>query len=180
MRAFLEMVRSNIVAQAVLSVVMGLFLAVWPETTTITVVYLLALYLAVMGAASLVSYFIHRKKKGNQTGVLASGVFFLVVALAVFLFPETVAGMFSLILGVLLVVGGLVNVARAVELRSYQGATWLPALIVSVLVAVGGIVIVINPFDTTVTFVLVLGVLLIVKGVVDLVIEISLSRSMKK
>ena len=74
---------------------------------------------------------------------------------------------------------GVVNAVRSFELRTYHGNTWVLGLVVSVIVAVGGVVIIVNPFDTTVTFMLVLGILLIVKGVGDLIIEASLSSALK-
>lgn len=180
MSSFLEMVRSNIVVQAILSILLGLFLAIWPESTTLTVVYLLALVLAVTGATSLIAYFRHKGTSKGSSGVLATGIFFLLVALFMVIFPEAIAGLFSLVLGLLLTLSGLVNVVRSIELRGYSGNAWIFMLVVSLVVAIGGVVIVVNPFDTTVMFVLVLGVLLMIKGVVDLVIEVTLRRSSKK
>lgn len=179
MKSLLEAVRSNMLAQAVTSIALGLFLAFWPGVTVLTIVYLLALYLAVSGVASLVAYFRSSGARYRSGGVLVNAVFLLVLALLVFLFPEAVGGFFSLILGILLTIGGIVNAVRSVELRAYQGSTWIVTLVVSVVVAIGGLVIIVNPFATTAMFVLVLGVLLIVKGVADLVIERRFARMIK-
>lgn len=180
MKSFIEMVRSNIIVQAILSIALGAFLTLMPETTVLTIVYLLAAYLAVSGAASLISYFRGKNKSHHVPSVLITGVCFVVIALIVFAIPQVVAGFFSLILGLLLVVSGIVNAVRSLELRGYPGSIWIPTLIVSVAVSIGGIVIIVNPFATTVTFVLVLGILLIVKGIIDLVIEMSMTRAEKQ
>ena len=180
MKSFLEALRSNMLAQAVTSIALGIFLAFWPGVTILTVVYLLALYLAVSGVASLVAYFRSSGARYRSAGVLANAILLLVLALLVFLFPEAVGGFFSFILGILLTIGGIVNAVRSVELRAYQGSTWVVTLILSAVIAIGGLVIIVNPFATTALFVLVLGVLLIVKGVADLVIERRLARMMKE
>lgn len=180
MKSFLEALRSNMLAQAVTSIALGIFLAFWPGVTILTVVYLLALYLAVSGVASLVAYFRSSGARYRSAGVLANAILLLVLALLVFLFPEAVGGFFSFILGILLTIGGIVNAVRSVELRAYQGSTWVVTLILSAVIAIGGLVIIVNPFATTAMFVLVLGVLLIVKGVADLVIERRLARMMKE
>lgn len=180
MKSFLEVLRSNMLAQAVTSIALGIFLAFWPGVTILTVVYLLALYLAVSGVASLVAYFRSSGARYRSAGVLANAILLLVLALLVFLFPEAVGGFFSFILGILLTIGGIVNAVRSVELRAYQGSTWVVTLILSAIIAIGGLVIIVNPFATTAMFVLVLGVLLIVKGVADLVIERRLARMMKE
>ena len=179
MKSFIDVIRSNILVQAVLSIALGLLLAFWPGATVLTVVYLLALYLAVSGAASLFSYFRSSSGRYRSAGVLTSAVVLLVLALLVFLFPQAVAGFFSLILGILLLVGGVVDAIRSIELRAYQGSTWIASIVISAAVAIGGVVIVVNPFETTAAFVLMLGVLLIVKGVGDLVIERRLAQASK-
>lgn len=179
MGSFLNTVRTNMLVQAVLSIALGLLLAFWPGITVVTIVYLLALYLAVVGAASLVGYF-RADVRNRPTGALVSGVLFLALALVVFAFPQAVAGFFSLVLGLLLVIGGVVNAVRALELRRYQGGMWVPALIAGAVIALGGVVIIVNPFGSTVAFVLALGVLLIVKGAADLLISMWLSSAMKQ
>lgn len=180
MTSFLKAIRSNIIAQAVLSIALGVLLAFWPGITVVTIVNLLALYLAVTGIVSLVAYFRTKGDRSGSAGVLASGVLLLALALVVFLFPEAIAGFFSLILGLLLVIGGVVNAVRAMELRRYQGGMWVVALVAGIVIALGGVIIIVNPFETTVMFVLVLGVLLMLKGIADLLISLWLSSAMKE
>ena len=62
----------------------------------------------------------------------------------------------------------------------YRGGTWTIALVAGIVVALGGVVIVVNPFETTVTFVLVLGVLLVLKGAADLLVSLWLTSAMKQ
>ena len=66
---------------------------------------------------------------------------------------------------------GVVNAVRSVELRGLDGYSWIVGLVVSVLIAIGGVVIIWNPFESTVTFIMVLGALLAVNGGADLLIE---------
>lgn len=57
MQSFLNVVKSNIVAQAIISIVVGLLLMFWPGITIVTVLYLVGVVFAVMGISSLISYF---------------------------------------------------------------------------------------------------------------------------
>ncbi len=179
MEKFTKFISSNYIVQAVLSIVLGLLLAVWPEITTITVVYILAACIAIWGIATLITYVRQRRQIDSTEGGLAFGIFLLIIALVVFIFPEAVAGFFSVILGALLVLSGLVNAVRSATLKKYGGNSWIGTLIISLLIAAGGIVIIVNPFETAVTFVLVLGILLVIKGVIDLVINLMLSKKAK-
>lgn len=179
MLRFVQAISSSIIVQAVLSILFGLWLAVWPQATIVTIVYLFAAYLALTGIVSLISYARRRAEASGYQGALVTGVLLLVFALIVFVFPEAVAGIFSIILGIVLVVSGAVNAVRSFELKRFGGGSWIGLLVVSIAVAVGGVVIVVNPFDTTVAFVLVLGMLLIAKGVIDLAV-VGLASSKAK
>lgn len=171
MESFVKMVQSNILVQAVLFLALGLFLVFMPGVTVTTVICLMGALLAVSGAASLFAYFRAHGPHTREPGVLMTGVFLLVCALIVFLFPQVIAGFFSVALGVVLVLCGVVNAVRSLELRGLDGYSWIIALVVSVLIAIGGVVIIWNPFDSTVTFVMALGILLAVNGGADLLIE---------
>lgn len=120
MQSFLNIVKSNIVAQAIISIVVGLLLMFWPGITIVTVLYLVGIVFAVMGISSLVSYF-RAPEAERQVGVVATGVFFCLVALIVFLFPQVIAGFFSVVLGIILVICGAVNAVRSGELKKYGG-----------------------------------------------------------
>ena len=161
MNSFLNTIRSNTLAQAVVSLLFGLFRLVWPGATVITVVYLLAAWLAVSGIASLV------------------GVFYLVLALIVFIFPEPIASVGAVVLGVVLVLCGVVSLVRALELKPLGGYQWILGAILSALVAIGGVLIITNPFGATSAFVMVLGIVLIVNGAVNLYVSGELKRLAK-
>ncbi len=178
MNSFLDIVKSNIIAQAVLSIIVGLLLMFWPGITIVTVLYLVGIIFAIMGISSLISYF-KAPESARITGMLATGVFFCVLALIVFLFPQVIAGFFSVILGIILVICGAVNAVRAMELKSYGGNSWIASIILSVLIAIGGVVIIANPFQTTALMVFVLGLIIASNGIVDLIIEAQLRKALK-
>lgn len=178
MSSFMNIVKSNIVAQAVLSIVVGLLLMFWPGITIVTVLYLVGVIFAVMAISSLITYF-RAAEASRDTGVLATGVFFAIIALIVFIFPQVIAGFFSLVLGVILVLCGVVNAVRSMELRAFGHSSWIVALVVSIIIAIGGIVIIANPFETTSLFVFALGTIIFANGIIDLVID-RLSRKAQK
>ncbi len=184
MNSFLNIVKSNIIVQAVLSIVVGLLLMFWPGITIVTVLYLVGAIFAIMGISSLISYF-KAPESARITGMLATGVFFCVVALIVFLFPQIIAGFFSVILGIILIICGAVNAVRSMELKNYGGSGMSVmemshrSIILSVLIAIGGVVIIANPFQTTALLVFVLGLIIASNGIVDLIIEAQLRKALK-
>ncbi len=179
MERFLQWVKSNNMAQAVLCIAFGLFLMIYPSITVQGIIMLFAVAMALLGVAGLVSYFRQRSVRYRSSGALMGAVFYLVIAIIAFAFPKVIAGFFSVVLGVVLILCAIVNVVRAVGLRSF-GSIWIAVLAVSVLVGVGGVAIVVNPWGASMTFVLVLGAVFIVNGAVDLFIEWYVRDSEKR
>ena len=68
---------------------------------------------------------------------------------------------------------------RHIELRRFNDNSWIAPLIIGLLVAAGGIVIIVNPFESAATFILVLGVIMLVNGACELFMEYQLKRLQK-
>ena len=149
MEKILDLVRSNNLVQAVLCIAFGLFLMIYPSITIQGIIMLFGVALALMGAAGLVSYFRQKSVRYRNTGTLMGAVFYLIIALIAFVFPKVIAGFFSVVLGVVLILFAIVNVVRAGGLRACGGGGW----------------------GASMTFVLVLGAAFIANGAVDLFIE---------
>lgn len=178
--AFFQKLKGSTLLQAVLLIALGLLLLLMPQTATLTCVYVMGAYCAIMGAFTLIQYAGLGDARSLAGNVLITGIGYLVAALIIFVFPQPIASVFSFLLGVLMVIGGLVNVVRSIEMRTYPGSGWVPMLVIGALVAIGGVIVVVNPFDTTVALVMVLGALLVAKGASDLAMEILFSHALKE
>lgn len=180
MESFMNMVKSNMLAQGIVCVLLGLFLMFWPGVTVITVIYLLGAFFALSGISSLVAYFRQSGDRYRSPAVLTTAVFFLVLALIVFIFPGVIASFSSVVLGIVLALAGIVSAVRSVELRELRGPAWIIMLVISIVVAIGGIVIIANPFETTALFVFVIGLVLFVNGAADIVIEVMFKKASRR
>lgn len=179
MGSFMKTVQTNGIVQAVLFIALGLVLLVVPDITLVTIVYCVGAIFAVSAIVSLVSYFRPGSASYKMSGALTTGIFLAVVAVVMFAFPAAVAGFFSILLGAVLILCGIANTVRSVGMRDFGGNTWIVSTVISVIVAIGGVVIIWNPFETTVLFVMVLGALLIVTGASSLVIELAVRKSLR-
>ncbi|WP_302962464.1 HdeD family acid-resistance protein [uncultured Adlercreutzia sp.] len=171
MEKFLNVVRSNNLVQAVLCIGFGLFLMVYPSITIQGIIMLFGVALALMGIAGTASYFRQRSVRYRDPSALMSGVFYLIIAVIAFAFPKVIAGFFSVVLGVVLILCAIVNVVRAFALRNFGSSIWIAVLAAAVIVGIGGVLIVVNPWGASMTFVLVLGAAFIANGAIDLFIE---------
>ena len=91
-----------------------------------------------------------------------------------------IAGFFSVVLGIILVICGAVNAVRSGELKKYGERSWGFSMGLSVLIIIGGLVIIANPFETTSLFVFILGLIIAANGIVDLIVDAELRKAIKK
>ena len=180
MERFLNIVRSNNLVQAVLCIAFGLFLMLYPSITVHGIIMLFGVAMTLMGVGSLASYFRQRSARYHDMGMLMTGVFYLIVAAIAFLFPTALASFFSVVLGLVLILCAIVNLVRAFDLRRYGSVVWIAVLVAALLVGAGGVLVVVNPFGATMTFVLVLGGVFVLNGAMDLFIEWYVRDSEKK
>lgn len=179
MKDAIKRISAHVIVQSVISILLGLFLLFWPQFTTIAIVYVLAGYLAVIGIIGVISYVRNKDKTSFVDGDLIGGVCELLLAVVMFIFPKVIAGAFSMLLGILVVLNGVLNMGRALEIKKYGMKAWIAVFVLNILITIAGVFIIINPFASTVTFVQVLGILLLVKGAVDLVTYLFFARAMK-
>ncbi len=180
MKDIVKKISTHIMIQAILAILFGLFLILFPQTTTMAMIYLLAGFLAVIGIISLISYGRNKGESNFVDSDLIAGIFQLLIALVMFIFPKTVAAVFSLLLGILVMLNGVLNMMRGLEIKKYGGRNWITILILNIIITIGGLIIIINPFASTVTFVLILGILLVAKGIADLVSYFLFTNTVKK
>lgn len=171
MRSFMNTVQSNGIAQAILFVVLGLILLLVPDMTLVTIVYCIGVIFVVSGALSIAAYYRPKSPSHQMTGALSTGIFLLIIALIMFIFPTAVAGFFTVLLGAILILCGVVNTIRALGMQAAGQGIWITNIILGIAVALGGVLIIWNPFETTVLLVQVLGILFLITGASDLMVE---------
>lgn len=179
MNSVFKTISSNMLVQSILFIVLGLFLILWPGVTVITIIYMFGALFALTGVVSLISYFRANSPSYKAPMALATGVLYLLLALVAFIFPNAVAGFFSVILGIILALCGIVSAVRSLELKRFNDNSWIAPLIIGIAVGIGGVVIIINPFGSTSMFIVVLGVIMLVNGGIELFMEYQLRRLQK-
>ena len=80
MADFLKGLKANYTISALLCVILGLVLLIWPGTTTQIVCMLLGIVLFTYGAIQIVLYLFNRERTIVSQGMLVLGIIFAVIA----------------------------------------------------------------------------------------------------
>lgn len=165
MKETLKRIKADIVASALLCVVLGVVLLIWPAETIGIFCKVLAIGLAIMGVIDIVSYFLN-KSIHPFAGVL--GLIVLLVGIWVFIRPESVVSLIPIVIGVILCAHGIQDMKLAAETKGNSYEKWWSLLIIAVISLVFGVLCIVNAFGMVKLALQFIGIALIYDGISDL------------
>lgn len=161
-------------------VVLGIFMVAYPDKATDGFRIVIGIILMIYGIINVISFFLNKDNEENLFMELALGVLAIGIGIFALLAPDTVEMVIFYSLGAVLIIDGIVNIKRAVNLKDMGFRRWAIILIGAFISIILGIVcIVLYRYMGEVVSVLI-GVALIYEGVYSLIIIIIDSHSRKK
>ncbi|MDY2699040.1 MAG: HdeD family acid-resistance protein [Suilimivivens sp.] len=179
MTEFLKGLKANYTMSAILSIIMGLVLLIWPGTTTQIVCTMLGIVLLSYGIIQIVMFLWTREKTVFSQGILLLGIIFAVIGAWIILKPEMIIMAVPVIVGILIIIHGLHNIIQAVDLKREGYEKWWLALLFGVLTVLFGALLIYNPFGAVEVVVRMIGIFMIYDGVSDIWIISRLSKIRK-
>lgn len=178
-KLFILKEHSKSVIYIVFSMIAGLCLLLFPQMTTTVVFWGLAAALMITGTINLIGYFksdVYRAVSGDS---MASGLMLIVAGLAVGFAQETIASLLPLIFGMVLFIGGILKTQGAFDLKRMGDRRWGAILAGAALSLISGLIVLINPFATAMTFMRVMGAFLVLESIQDAMYAIRYEKIRK-
>lgn len=168
MADFIKGLKANYTISAILCVLLGMVLLIWPGTTTQIVCISLGIVLLAYGIIQIAIYLFNRERTIISQGMMLLGIVFAVIGAWILLKPEMIIMAVPIIVGVLIVIHGLHNVVQAIALQKDGYARWWLALLFGLFTVIFGGVLIYNPFEAVELVVRLIGVFLIYDGLSDI------------
>lgn len=175
--AFLNKMKKNWIASAIVTAVIGLLLVLFPGKSLEFISYCVGFVAVVMGVTRTVRYF-----KQDHTypflfqSDLVAGLISAGLGLFLITQPKTVINLVPHIFGILLVGCGVGNILRAVDAKKAGISTWGVLLALAIVSIVLGVVIMGSPFETMEISVILIGSGLIYEGITDLITTLMVGK----
>lgn len=177
MGKLLKKLKTNVVISAILCILLGLVLAIWPGMSMHIVCIAVGSVLIIGGLMRLAESFLARDGSMYTQMNMIVGIIFTVVGIWIVIKPEKVLAIIPIIMGIVIVVHGFNDLQQAVTLCKGKYDKWWIALVLGlVTIAFGGLLI-FRPFAALDTAVMLLGIFLVYDGVSDLWIISRISRT---
>lgn len=176
---YLKNLKANYTVSAIICVIIGLVLIIWPGTSTQVVCMVLGGVLLIYGIIQIILYLFARERTLYLQGMLVLGIIFSVVGAWILLKPEMIIKAVPIIMGIIIIMHGLHNAIQAIDLKKMSYDRWWVALLFGLLTIIFGGVLVYNPFSVVNMVVRVIGAFLIYDGLSDMWIISRLFKTKK-
>ena len=153
-----------VVLRGVLAVFLGFAALIWPEATATTLILLVAAFVLIDGALTLVAALRAREDRSRATLGAIEGTTGLVIGLIALLAPQIALGVLAVLVGLWAIVTGVLEVASAVRLRGELRSAWLLGLAGALSILLG-IAIILSPSAGVVLITVLVGVYGLLAGV---------------
>ena len=165
---YIKSLKVNYSLSAVICVILGIVLLVWPGQSTQVVCMVLGIVLGGFGLIQIILYLATKEKTMVSHSMMMLGVVLAVIGGWIVLKPETIIKTVPMIVGILIVIHGFHNAVQAIDLKKMQYDNWWVALLQSLLKVALGVVLICNPFTIVDTVVRIIGAFLVYDGLSDM------------
>ena len=165
---YIKSLKVNYSLSAVICVILGIVLLVWPGQSTQVVCMVLGIVLGGFGLIQIILYLATKEKRMVSHSMMMLGVVLAVIGGWIVLKPETIIKAVPMIVGILIVIHGFHNAVQAIDLKKMQYDNWWVALLLSLLTVALGVVLICNPFTVVDTVVRIIGAFLVYDGLSDM------------
>ena len=156
--------------RSVFAIVLGIVTVKWPDQVLGYIVSIIGIMFIATGIVALLNYFSRRKKVISKSFsyIPVESLGSILLGLCLALMPTVFIGFLMYVLGFLLLLAGIFQI---LTLASIQRNTTVALFfyLFPVLILITGIIILINPFDSMNTVLIVFGIAAIVYGIIDII-----------
>ena len=161
----LERIRRMELLMAVISLILGVIMVIFPQKTMSVICYVIAGAILLYGVIDIISYFTSKSYEGNFSLTLLRGVVASVIGIIIFIRPSYLSTFIPIVLGILLIIDGITSIQKSVFLKNNNVYFWHISMIESILTLALGIFVLINPLSAQTAIIICLGISFIWYGI---------------
>lgn len=180
MRAFFRHFKFSAFGAAILCVVLGAAILIWPSLSQKFFCYAFGTVLILCGVLQVASYLVAENKNLLSRLMFAGGVIAAVAGVWILFTPNRVLTLTVIVMGVLLLYHGVMDVKYAFDVKAAEGKAGLP-LLFGLLTCGVGVLLLVNPFGEHLDLLfLVCGIGFIFDGITDMFTVSAVAAAQKR
>ncbi|MEA4933021.1 MAG: DUF308 domain-containing protein [Lawsonibacter sp.] len=178
MKTILHEQRRSSIAAAAVTIALGLLLIGWPDRSIHFICMLLGAAIFLTGIIYFLGW-LARRREGIPAFFVLPAVVLCALGIWLMTSPDSVILLIQYIFGAILIVHGIVDLQGAGALMRQHWNRWWADLLLAFLTIAFGALILVNPFSTFASLIILIGVALVFDGLSDLSLIWRLSRAFR-
>lgn len=167
---FIKDIKMKMLSSAILCVILGIVLVIYPNTSLAFVCRAVGVIVLIAGIGFIYGYFKIGKDFWYGKMELIFGGIFAILGGFIVLNPLRLISIVPIVFGVFLVCHGIADMKQAFELHRYEDRRWWFPVVIAATTIVLGVIIMKNPFESIDMLMRIVGVCLIYVGLMNTVL----------
>lgn len=168
MKSIIQDMKHNYFINAVIMVILGIVLVIWPHILGVMLCYLLGGALIVMGVFQLISFLRGERLGFYNKFVMMMGIVLVLLGIWICAQPRIVLSIIPVVVGIIVLIHGLMDIQYTLDIKKAGSEKWWIALIAAALTLIVGLLLMLNPFTAYEITMVLLGVAMLYDGGSDL------------
>lgn len=148
---------------------LGLVLTICPGLASSVVFNAIGIVGIIIGAIHLVRYFMLDPKASLKSNGMVAGLMWLVGGILIMALKGFLLSLLPMFFGLVLLVGGIIKLQYTLNFKRMGVTRWYLELAATILSIAFGAIILINPFNTALLLMRIVGIALLIEGVQNLI-----------
>ncbi len=170
--------KSSLITSVVLLLI-GILLLFKSTDTIIALSYILGSILVIIGIVGIVNFFKESSANIFNDLNIVYGIISIILGILVIMNPTAIATFIPFVVGIGILVNSAIKLTYSMEAKNNGEDIWKSSLILSVISALCGILILFNPFETSLAVFKIIGAFIVVYAILDIVYMIQIKKDFK-
>ena len=179
MKSVLQEQRRSSALVALVTIILGVVLVVWPDRSVRMICSILGGALLLCGLLYVIGWFAGKRRQSKSVFMIIPGVILAGLGVWLMTSSSTVIALIQYVFGAVVLFHGILDLQAALALLTQRMNKWWIDLLLALLTLGLGLLILANPFGTFAALVVLIGIALIYDGASDLWLIGRLSRSLR-
>lgn len=167
----------SIICSSIIAFILGLIMVVYPGISIKTMGIIVGIYMIIHGIVLVALDF-----KANMNYVpfdgIVSGILFIILGILLLAMPGVVSVALTLALGIWIISTSVSAIRLALVVKG-KDSNWLLILLFGILDLIAGIIILFNPFESTISITILVGAIIMAHSVISIVDMIVVKKNIK-
>jgi len=175
----IKTIKQTYVGISLISVLLGIFLVIKPETSSNIITIIIGACFVFYGVVHIASYILIKNDSFYQYD-LAKGIITASIGIFFIMKPTIIASILPMVLGIAILINGIFSMQSSFNILRNTSSNWIRVLVPAITTIVLGILIILDPFGSVKTLLIIIGCCLIWNGISNFWTHICLSKKVKE